>query len=275
MGENAGSIVSTCAPRDEALNLWAVAENNADIIHSWWEQEDPDDIEPEDSGNTSKQGCFYRTEGNQWRTELENASSALHCISRPDVDALYDVAYYVKDTKQAIVASFSRRKREWHYQRLEDGDWVGEPHLFDQGDEDDKDEDRWDFFGVQSDKTLYHQTWTSDSFANMERLGGSIISRPAVVRLGSGTFDVVALGSNGTLQHLYFNGDEWEENWEDLGLEASSAPVARLHNNQVVLLALARNGSLIAWTRDNRRERSWRGSFRAENLAGALSLDGI
>lgn len=268
VGENVGSLMSVCSPRNSSLNLWGTAKDTDHITHSWWEQKKKEDISSEGlEGITEEQGRYRETGGGKWRYELRYASSALHCISRPQADAYYDVAYYANDSKQATVASFTRSERKWTYLPLEDGDWVGDPYVF--GPED---RDEWHFFGVQSNKEVYHQSWTPDSFPPMKSLGGSIISQPAAATLGDDTLDIVALGTNGTLQHLFFDGDGWEETWEDLGIEAWSAPSLRVHNDQVVLLAIGRNGSLQAWTRDNSTEPLWKGSLVRENLGGDLSL---
>ena len=69
---------------------------------------------------------------------------------------------------------------------------------------------------------MYHLSWDeSHSFSQMESLGGDVHSPPGVSSEDSGeALDIVALGGNGTLVHLYKDRTGWETQWEDLGVES-------------------------------------------------------
>lgn len=267
IGENAGSPIVTCSPFTTSLNLWSTGADSDDIIHSQWEQKSDNEMNQEGlDGISSEQGAFSSTRGGRWGTDLDRTSAAVHCIQRRGAAAEFDVVYYPKDGRQATVASWSGR--DWSYKSLQEGDWIGNPVLFNNDVV-----ERWDFFGLQSDNQLYHSSWTPDNFPPMNRLGGKLISWPTVVSLGTDSYDVVALGFNGTLQHLNYDGNRWADEWEDLGIEVRSAPSARTHDRKVFLTAVAQNGSLMVWTRDNSTSRTWKDSLQVEDLGGDLSLE--
>lgn len=268
IGDNAGSPISACSPYNGALNLWGTAQDTYDITHSWWVEKDDVTSEEAMAGITGEQGQFSCTGGGQWEPEIGRASAAPHCIRRVDTDEDYELAYYSNNNTQVTVSSWSRTQKKWAYEYRQGGNWVGDPILFTP----ESDNERWDFFGLQSDNHLYHSSWTPGRLEAVSKLGGDIISRPSIISVSAGSYDVLALGSNGTLQHLHFDGDCWSEDWEDLGIEARSGPSVRVINGQVVFAAVAQNGSLLAWTRDNGRASIWNGSLRAADLGGDLSL---
>lgn len=247
---------------DERIKLFVTARDNGEITHSWWQQKD--DSEVSQGARMSEQGAFTRSRGGEWRSKPEKASSAVYCISRDDGDESYDLAYCAEMNSRATVASWSQRRETWSYKDLQGGDWIGNPYLFSSLEHN----ERWDFFGLKSDNQLYHSSWTQDDFPAMKSLGGNIISQPTVVSIGSSSYEVVALGSNGTLQHLHLARGGRVEDWEDLGIEGRSAPSARLINNQVVLVAVAQNRSLMAWTQGTSTKARWKESLSSEDLGG-------
>jgi hypothetical protein len=100
------------------------------------------------------------------------------------------------------------------------GKFQGEPLVVGVGNE------RFDFFGVGEDKAMYHFVWTErGGYTVLENLGGSFVSVPSAAVTGGERLDVVALGSNGTLLHRVLQGLKWANEWEDLGVFASSAPL--------------------------------------------------
>jgi hypothetical protein len=104
-------------------------------------------------------------------------------------------------------------------------------------------------------------------------LKGSIQSVPAVVSLEEGAMDVVALGSDGFLQHLHFDGKDWGE-WENLGITAHSAPTIQRHLSKVFIVVLNERGNLISLSRNaTSTSKTWKGSLKQEELGGQLSLE--
>ena len=126
--------------------------------------------------------------------------------------------------------------------------------------------DRFDFFGVGTDKALYYFTWTNAAGAGpMQNLGGSFESVPSAVvtgNLDNPRIDVLALGTNHQLQHRVIQNSSPVSEWEDLGVFGNSAPLlVNLTNTtpqRVAAFVLGRGGELnqTMWTVS--RDLSWK-----------------
>jgi len=123
--------------------------------------------------------------------------------------------------------------------------------------------ERLDFFAVGVDKAIYHASWSEEAgYSLLNSLGGSFQSVPSAVVTRSGRIDVVALATTDTLHHRVYQGGQWSEAWEDLGVVGNSAPlVANLTTSpeSVAVFVLGTNGQLnqTSWKVSN--DLSWKG----------------
>lgn len=265
MGADAGSAISPCIPSRGTLDLWGTSQDTRAITHSWWIEDE--DLSSDDSMITSEYGRFWTTEGRwRWEQPLRASRSAPSSVCR-NSDVAYDFVYYSQNDVQ-LIHTWYIFGDEWRSRDLDHGDWIGDPVLVS------PDPERWDFFGIQSNNELYHLDWTSTGgYSPMDNLGGNVISQPAILSVDRGVFDVVALGVNGTLQHLHFDGSRWSDDWEDLDIEAHSAPSSFIFKDQVHIAVVASDGHLMVWSREASVEEAWKGSLRSEDLEGDLSLE--
>lgn len=124
-----------------------------------------------------------------------------------------------------------------------------------------------------------HIRWGSDGVFpedNPEPLAGRVFITPAFAssNFNGGSLDVVALGDNGTLVHQHRDGAAWLDHWEDLKIEASSAPVIRSSDETMWLFAPNAEGELMVWSKKNEVNQEWQSSLsEGENLGGELTLD--
>jgi hypothetical protein len=126
-----------------------------------------------------------------------------------------------------------------------EGGFVGDPTIY----RFESNIDKVQIFGVQineSLKDMVHLTYNADdnTHSNIVNLGGDVTSVPSVISLVEGTMDLVALDSYGKVQHLHYDGANWSE-WEDLGMEAQSAPLMINFNDKVSIFAVQESGDLV------------------------------
>jgi hypothetical protein len=88
-----------------------------------------------------------------------------------------------------------------------------------------------DLFGRGPDGMLYKSAFIAGVWSDWTLLGGPLLaepvaaSMPAVVRWGNDNLDVFAVGFDGALWHLAWDGHRWHP-WESLGGQFTSEPVA-------------------------------------------------
>lgn len=129
--------------------------------------------------------------------------------------------------------------------------------------------ERTDYFGIGSDKAMYHQTWLLTSgYSSVESLGGGPFeSTPFVLATSTYRIDVLSVGSDGRLKHKALIGSSWSRDWEDLGGSFIGAPVAvSTDSGQISVFGIGPNGTVIHGTFNGTDEFSWGG--------GAWFLDG-
>lgn len=259
-----GSAIALCLPFTDRLDIWGTDRETRNITHLTWVQYSDEKIDDEGwEGDTEENGSYGIRSDWMW---LDPSGSAPAVACR-DSDTYHDVLWY---DKERTALHHAYRNDDWHtYPTPWRGDWIGDPTIFTSPD----DPERWEFFGIQENHEMYHLSWNSDDgYSPLSNLGGSIISTPAVISLEEGVYDILALGTNGTLQHRHFDGSGWSADWEDLGLRAHSAPTITNLNGHVFVAAVAQDGSLIVWSRSNAVEEKWDESLEPENLGGKVSL---
>ena len=90
--------------------------------------------------------------------------------------------------------------------------------------------DRIDVFGLGTDYSVYHKTWTraptgADQWTpDWENLGGNFTCVPVVTSSGGNRIDLFGLGVDQTMLHRMWNGSTWSE-WDELGGAFTSPPV--------------------------------------------------
>lgn len=271
LGPNVGSAVAMCTPYTYRLDLWTTDQESRNITHTYWNQKSDDDIsDAGKDGQTGANGVFFFA-GREWDPQPLKPSRSAPAVACRDSKVYHDILFYADDDNALYHASFDN-DNGWQTSSAWNGDWVGDPTIFAPSD----DPERWEFFGVQGNDEMYHLTWTSGSdggYSSLTRLGGSIISVPSVVSLDKGVYDVLALGTNGTVQHRHYDGTGWSTDWEDLGVRAHSAPNVGVQGDTVFVAAVTQDNKLKVWSRDNSVKESWKGSLKEEDLGGDLSLD--
>jgi hypothetical protein len=120
---------------------------------------------------------------------------------------------------------------------------------------------RIDYFGVGTDRTMYHVSWNSTSgFSTITDLGGEFQSSPGVISVRSGRVDVLGIGLNDQLLHKALVGSSWSLDWEDLGGSFHSAPVAiSLSAGKVIVYGLANNGTVFHGSWQVGSDHAWTG----------------
>lgn len=188
-----------------------------------------------------------------------------------------DLVWYTRSDGRLMHSQYNRGGNgEWSNPRSIGGNFIGSPVVYTTSD----DPERFDFFGVQADNELYTFTWRSSrsnsdgDYSNLNSLGGSIASQPSVVSVAEGVYDVVALGTDGSVKHQHHNGTAWREDWEDLDIKAMSAPQVMEFDGMIWLFSVNRDGQLQASNmEDNEGRATWRGQLTTENLGGEIELD--
>lgn len=273
LGPDAGSPIAMCSPFTDRLDLWGTDRETRNITKTEWYQKPDDEInEDGEDGDTNQNGWFYSA-GNSWTWQPLKPSRSAPAVICRESSTYHDILFYANEDNALYHAAWSNED-EWQTSEPWQGDWIGDPTLYNSED----DPERWHFFGLQENDELYYLSWSSSSgqsgtYTDLISLGGSIISTPAVISLERGGLDIVALNTNGTLQHRHYDGSEWSADWEDLGVRAHSAPTIALLEDKVYIAAVAQSGSLRVWSRGDSVEEKWKNSLKTANLGGDLSLD--
>src|SRR6516165_7844665 len=90
--------------------------------------------------------------------------------------------------------------------------------------------DRIDVFGLGTDYSVYHKTWTrgrsgADQWTpDWENLGGNFTCVPVVTSSAVDRIDLFGLGVDQTMLHRMWNGSTWSQ-WDELGGAFTSPPV--------------------------------------------------
>jgi hypothetical protein len=90
--------------------------------------------------------------------------------------------------------------------------------------------DRIDVFGLGTDYSVYHKTWTRGRTGaeqwtpDWENLGGNFTCVPVVTSSAVDRIDLFGLGVDQTMLHRMWNGSTWSQ-WDELGGAFTSPPV--------------------------------------------------
>lgn len=270
-GINIGSAVQLCRAYIDRLDSWSTAWDTSQITHSYWHQKPDDEISDDglEKGITSEHGEMDGG-NNDWTrpSELGPAKSAPAVICR-DSETYHDMLWYDKNRDRLLHSSYNDDDK-WSSPQAFEGKFIGDPSIWA------FDNEEWHFLGVQEDRQLYHLSWNSKKggYSSLEKLGGSLLSVPAITFLKDNAIDVVALGTDGYLQHLHFDGQNWASDWEDLGVTAHSAPIMEKLDGKLFIMALTKDGQLFSLSRDGTTTGSkWKDSLKQENLGGDLTSD--
>ncbi|KPM41705.1 hypothetical protein AK830_g4863 [Neonectria ditissima] len=256
LGPNAGSQPILCKVYDDRIDIWSTDSSDYNITHNWWlsQLDDP----------------TWYTEGGTWQPQdFGTAASAPGVVCR-DTDIIHDVVWYDRDDSMVWHEQWNEADQKWLDPQSFDGTFIGDPTVVSFSD----DSERLDFFGIQENNEMYHFSWSSsDGHSSLKSLGGNITSVPSVVSLSKGTYDVLALGNKGTLQHASYDGSDWSD-WDDTGIEAQSAPLAINVDDQVLVFVLGEDSQLVCTTMDVSVKMKWtKSSATKTSLGGDLSRE--
>jgi hypothetical protein len=269
------------------------------------DEDEPDEDEPDededgnttpppnnnnpDPGNSTEPGTWAFTADEPWIPAADPAQGP--AASAPGIacrssSISHDLIWYDANTNLAWHQSYNDTSSSWSDRRSFEGAWVGTPSIFSytslstSSTEEDEPQ-RFDFFGVQDNKQVYTFSWSSASdYSRMTTLNGSIISTPTSIALSPSTRDIFALGSNGHLHHQHYDGTGWQSEWEDLDIEAWSAPSAVVSDDgDAWLFWLGEGGSLMAGRMQKDEGSSggggakWADQLVVDDLGGDLALE--
>lgn len=237
------TAVNLCVVNSTRLDSWAVESSGA-VLHDYWVPAAGDFWSPSQNKGWQATRSFDQAIG---------ARPALAC--RPDA-YYHDMVVYGATDKAVRHTTFSDATGWAPTVTIAGGrqQFQGDPVVLATS------SSRIDFFGIGTDGTMYHFSWTKSSgYSVLESLGGSFQSVPSAVVTGAdsgssgvGRIDVVALATNDTLQHRALIDSVWSP-WEDLGVFGDSAPLLLNLSSQpekVAVFVLGLNGELnqTTWT---------------------------
>ena len=245
-GTRAASQPVLCYTDDDRIDVWTTREDSHDIMHYYWDPRSQEFTLPSAGPDTSS-GPVATAPG-------------VSCGNNTHVD----LVWYDHDSG-ILRYNVHEKDTRWEKAQRFDGEFIGDPAIFRFQD------DRVDFFGVQADHRVYHLSHTGGALKGLTLIGGNVTSVPSVISQKSGEFDVVALGSSGTVQHAHYDGTVWSE-WEDLPFQAVSACEVVLYMDYIILLALGKKEVQFAsWI--SKGESEWADSVEVKSIGGNPSLD--
>lgn len=307
LGPGAGSAVQACRGGDDRIYLWTKDDESHNITQNSWvpnpdgeakrklkarqvggdedEEDEDEEDENEDGEDESTSQGRWTTTGTRWDTASNPpqgpAASAPGIACRSSA-ILHDLVWYDRDAGRVWHQSYNDSSSSWGSRRSFDGDWVGAPSVFSYSSmsfsSSSQDQQRFDFFGIQSNEEVYTFSWSSaNGYSDVRSLGGSIVSSPSSIIYPSSTAstrDVFALGSDGQLQHQHYDGTAWSREWENLNITARSAPSAMVFDDAAWLFWLSEEGSLMTgrMTASRNPGTEWADQIQMEDLGGDLTL---
>lgn len=269
--------MKACRPFDERIDLWALDADSSNITHNQWIPSGSEEDADEDDNSSFSFGAWQSTGSSSWdaMSPSKGPSSSAPGIICRDTGAHHDLVWYERDSGRLMHTQYNRGgSGSWTDPHVVEGDFIGDPLLFSSQD----DTQRFDFFGVQDDGEMYTLTWrSSDSggtYSNLTSLGNTaIVSSPAVMSPSEDILEVVALGEDGRLKHQHSDEDGWLSNWEDLDVEALSAPTIASFDGRVWVMWLTAEEKLQASSLDvDEGLAQWRGRLQTSSLGGSLEL---
>lgn len=231
---NASSPVVACNPgRGESVHIWIREDGDAkSVIHNYWE------------GDNKR----WHSEWSDWEYSMNN-DVVKGSISTPGIvcrntTIFHDVVILEKDSGMALHKQWGFIPSSWTAWEQLGGPFTGDPVVVSPA------LDRVDLFGIlKADHTMVHQSWNQTSnYTEPLSLGGNWSSIPSVTVSDNNRLDVFALSTDGTIKHRAVLDSDWNADWDDLGISASSAPLTIQPKNDstmVTLLVLENEGELV------------------------------
>ncbi|KPM42093.1 hypothetical protein AK830_g4459 [Neonectria ditissima] len=213
---------------DQRIDLWVTDADSHEIKQQSWDV---------DADSWAVDDGFADING----TGPARTAPAVFCRRN---NVKHDVVWYGREDGGALwYRGYNSTSRKWEEPRDFGGKFLGDPALFTQA----KRQGRLDFFGVQDNHEVYHFSRTDDEFSELESLGGNVTSTPSIV--GSvtglaGTFDMVALGSDGNTRHMYYDQTSQSNKWENIYLTSIGAPALAMHGRYTIVLLLLREDGI-------------------------------
>ncbi|KAH8652914.1 hypothetical protein BGZ61DRAFT_374520 [Ilyonectria robusta] len=244
-----------CKVADNRIDMWTTDLESHNITQNDWIVE--------------KDGFWSTLDGDgKFNSSDTGPARSAAGIACRDYNIAHDIAWYDRDNG-SLWYRFYKDRDGWSTPKDFGGHFIGDPALASFANY----PQRLDFFGVQENHQVYHFSRTGDEDSELETLGGNVTSTPAVVSPFRGVIDVVALGRDGRIKHVHYNGSAWAGEWEDLGVSASAAPQVVMFNGWVVLMALGKNEVRYAsWKSEG--ESAWADLVKMESLPDVTpSLD--
>lgn len=204
-----------CEVDEDRIDMWTTDVESDNITQNYW------DVETNNFWSQSQGKGKFRPSD----TGPARSAAGIVCRDHRYSDIWCDICWYDRD-RGSLLCHFYKGSAGWSKPRGFGGFFIGDPVLvfFVNNPQ------RLDFFGVGEDHQVYHLSRTNDEYSKLEALGGNVTSTPAVVSPFKGVMDVVALGRDGRIKHLHYNGSAWADEWEDLGVSASAAPQVVIFN---------------------------------------------
>jgi len=265
-GSTLASAPVVCSPDSKTVAVWAVDGTGDYVIEEW--------------RNTNISDFWPGTQ--TWLIEPNfNSAAVVKTSAAPGVvcrnsNIYHDIVIYAKDNGTALVTHYNTTGPpptvgEWEDWFDVGGSFIGHPVVVAVGSK------RFDFFGIGTDKAMYHFSWSeTGGYSSLENLGGSFASVPsAFVTLGDQiSIDVVAVGSNDNLMHRKMTGEAWVADWEDLGLFSNSAPLMTDvvgQPNTVALFFIGQTGmSFASW--EITSGSTWKSVVKPVDIGGNFSF---
>lgn len=197
--------------RKDIIHVWAREDTKSKLIrHNYWQP---------DLDNWHTLSSDWESGINEGVAKGARSAPAVVCRNSTTTN---DVVIYDKDLSSALHKQWNSTRNRWGPWQALNGSYVGDPVLVSPKD------DRIDFFGIsKSSKSLIHIPWTlSSGYTSPHDLKGSWKSVPSVAVTASRRLDVFVLSKNGTVNHRALLGSTWSSGWSDLGISATSAPLA-------------------------------------------------
>lgn len=255
------SQVIPCNPTNSRLDLWVTTAGGPGVFRNSWYSKLSDgdwNFTANDSGE-----------------DLNMTTSSAPAVLCRNSDVIHDVVWYDRDPPRLWhrQAMESEDAKGWQNATSMPGSFVGDPTLFSSEDN----PERIDIFCVQEeDYQISHFSWDSGReghYSSRKVLKGEVRSVPSVVSLSRNNLDVFTLSGNGTLQHIHYDGSEWDEGWWDFGVKAKSAPLAITFAGKLFVFVIRSDGEVrcLYWDPDDASQ-VWRGWLDWDDMGGEVSV---
>ncbi|KAK0640822.1 hypothetical protein B0T16DRAFT_202575 [Cercophora newfieldiana] len=223
LGESVAGPVALCkipagfvnagADPAERIDQWVINRESRGIFHNFWNNVIDGFQEP---------STYKDWEGSP--SVQQPSASSLGAVCRKD-DPVHTLLMYANGTESVRFRHYTGSTRSWSSWVDIGGQFKGDPVLVPVN------ETYFTFFGIHADGDIVTFNWSNATGLGyrpaLVSLGGNLTSMPSAVvtSMDPLRLDVVALGADGKFQHKAFQDGKWSRDWEDLGVNGSSAPL--------------------------------------------------